>query len=136
MKSGIALIALVLLGCASNQPVRHQRPEVAVTHVVFFWLKTPGDQAAAEKLIAASDELGKLPGVVSVAAGRPLPSTRPVVDSSYDVGYMIRFTDEQALHAYESNPKHLKLVNELIVPLTAKRQVYDFRDGAQPAVKK
>src|SRR5688572_29170722 len=54
-----------------------------VTHVVLMWLKTPGDPTAIAKVIQTSREFRQIPGVMSVRVGRPMPSTRPVVDSSF-----------------------------------------------------
>ncbi|HBE23040.1 MAG TPA: stress protein, partial [Verrucomicrobiales bacterium] len=53
-------------------------------------------------------------------------SDRPVVDDSFDVALLVRFTDVAALHAYEADPRHVKEVKEVLLPLTKKIQVYDF----------
>src|SRR5687767_14356790 len=101
----IASLLLCIVGCASKP---------TVTHVVFCWLKTPGDETARQTLIDWSYKLKEIPGVVSITAGRPIPSTRPVVDSSYDVACVMQFRDEQALQAYEVHPKHKKAVSEVL----------------------
>ena len=56
-----------------------------------------------------------------------MPSTRPVVDSSFDVGLVITFTDEAALQAYETHPMHAAAVKGTLRPLAAKIQVYDIK---------
>ncbi len=104
-----------------------------ITHVVLLWLKTPGDAAAIEKIIKTSREFAAIPGVVSVRVGRPLPSTRPVVDSSFDVGLAMQFNDPAALAAYEVHPQHVKAVREVLRPLAAKIQVYDIREADMKA---
>src|SRR5829696_3252821 len=103
-----ACLALVLCvtACRSNQssPTSSAKPQAAkatVTHVVFVWLKTPGDEAARKRITDVSQTFKTIPGVVSVTSGRALPSTRPVVDSSYDVAIVMTFTDEAALRAYD-----------------------------------
>jgi hypothetical protein len=93
---------------------------------VLCWLKTPGDEAGRQKIIETSKRFESIPGVVSVTSGRVLPSTRPVVDSSYDVGILITFTDEAALRAYDGHPTHRKAVDEVLKPLVGKFVVYDF----------
>lgn len=100
-----------------------------VAHVVLLWLKTPGDAAAIDKIIQTSREFRQIPGVISIKAGRPIPSTRPVVDSSYDVGLVMMFADEAALQAYETHPQHVKAVHEVLRPLAAKFQVYDIKEA-------
>jgi hypothetical protein len=109
-----------------------------ITHVVLLWLKTPGDQAAIGKIVRTSREFTAIPGVVNVRVGRPVASTRPVVDASFDVGLAMTFNDEAALHAYETHPQHVKAVTEVLRPLAGKTVVYDIREadaGGAPASK-
>ena len=118
---------IVFAGCQTHQASKTSaKPQAAVTHVVLCWLKTPGDEAGREKIIETSKTFASIPGVVSVTSGRVLPSTRPVVDSSYDVGILITFTDEAALRAYDGHPTHRKAVDEVLKPLVGKFVVYDF----------
>ena len=104
-------------------------PAGGVTHVVLVWLKNPGDANARNALIDASYQLRSVPGVVDVRAGLPLPSTRPVVDSSYDVGLVMTFTDEKALQDYATHPTHLKLVEDVLKPNADHYRVFDFKNG-------
>src|SRR5688572_22888091 len=78
---------LVACGCQSTSGG-------SVEHVVLFWLKTPGDEAGRQRIIEESHKLREIPGVVKLAVGHAMPSTRPVVDSSFDVGLVITFKDE------------------------------------------
>ena len=105
-----------------------------VTHVAFCWLKTPGDAKQRQQLIDASHAFYTIPGVELIAAGTPLPSTRPVVDSSFDVAVVIMFHDESGLRAYDQHPDHRKAVEELLRPLTQKILIYDFKN-VPPATK-
>ena len=99
-----------------------------VTHVVLCWLKTPGDAAQRKQLIEASYRFQEIPGVSLIAAGTAIPSTRPVVDASFDVAVVILFEDEAALRAYDAHPIHRQAVQELLRPLTQRIQIYDFRN--------
>jgi hypothetical protein len=103
-------------------------PRYGVTHVVLCWLKTPGDEVQRKRLIEVSHSFSAIPGVSLIAAGTSLPSTRPVVDSTYDVGIVIMFEDEAALRAYDAHSLHRKAVEETLRPLTQKIQIYDFRN--------
>ena len=108
-----------------------------ITHVVLLWLKQPGDAAAIDRIIKTSREFTKIPGVMSVRVGWALPSTRPVVDSTFDVGLAMTFTDAAALQAYEAHPQHVKAVQEVLRPLAARIQVYDITEaGANHAAAK
>ena len=121
------LVPTVLLLClCSCWPVAVVKP-TPVTHVVVCWCKEPGNEAARQRLINASHSFRAIPGVVSVTAGRPIPSTRPVVDSSFDVAVVMQFRDQRALRDYEQHPIHKKAVSDVLRPLTAKILIYDIR---------
>jgi hypothetical protein len=111
---------------AQTQPAT-ARPAGGVTHVVLVWLKKPGDPDARAALLEAPHQLRTIPGVIDVQTGTALPSTRPVVDSSYDVGMVITFADVHALQSYATHPVHLKLVEEVLKPSADHYKVYDFR---------
>ena len=97
-----------------------------VNHVVLMWLKDPADHAARQKIIDASETFRQIPGVLDVRHGRPVPSTRPIVDSSFDIGLVITFKDRASLDAYGPNPIHQKAAQELIQPNTKQIKVYDI----------
>ena len=120
----IILSAAFLVSCSGIQPAAKPGN---VSHVVLFWLKHKGDAQERAKIIATAKSFpSQIPGILAMSVGEPLPSERPIVDSSYDVGLFIRFTDKAALAAYEKNPVHQKAVSEVLEPLTAKILVYDW----------
>ena len=81
---------------------------------------------AAQQLIDDSKSFTRIPGIVNVSAGRVLPSTRPAVDSSFDVAIVMKFRDEKALLNYGQNPIHLAAVERTLKPLVAKYVIYDY----------
>src|SRR6267142_5656488 len=85
-----------------------------VEHVVLVWMKDPSDSAARQKIIAATKTFKQIPGVIDARAGRAVPSTRPVVDSTFDIGIVVTFKDRAALEAYGPHPIHQKAAQELI----------------------
>ena len=98
-----------------------------VEHIVLAWLKKPGNAADRAKLIAAAKSLkAQIKEVKSLDAGLAVPSTRPVVDSSFDVGLVMSFDSRADLDSYEKNAVHQKAVAEVLKPLTRKLQVYDI----------
>lgn len=122
----MTLVAVLMMGCTANHPGHGSPP---VTHVVICWLKQPGDLPARVELIQKSRAFeGKIPGLLRVYAGEALPSTRPVVDSSYDVAVVMIFKDEASLRGYEAHPLHQEAVRETLKPLLAKFAAYDFLD--------
>jgi hypothetical protein len=107
------------------------KPRFGVTHIVLCWLKTPGDAAQRRQLIEAAHKFHTIPGVSLIAAGQPIASTRPVIDSSYDVGFVMMFEDEAGMQAYLDHPQHREAVAKLLRPLTSRTVVYDFRNERQ-----
>jgi len=120
------LLCICLSACTSTAPPGYPiPPQGTVTHVVLVWLKNPGNEQDRQKLIDTSHTFEQIPGVLLVTAGKALPSTRPIVDSSFDVAVMILFSDEQSLKEYEDNPIHRQAVQDVLKPLSRKIQIYD-----------
>ena len=121
----VLMVAIVLgLGCHARQ---HAPPtRTGLTHVVVFWLKNPGDASARQRVIAASENFRSIPGVISVDAGQVVPTERPNVDKTYDVGVVIRFRDRESLEQYQVHPKHRAMLEQL-GPLIDHTVAYDFR---------
>src|SRR5207248_8021170 len=89
-----------------------------IQHVVVCWLKHHGDAGERQRLIDASNDFqGKIPGLVRVSAGSVLPSTRPAVDSSFDVAIVMTFKDETSLKNYGKHPVHQQAVKDVLRPL-------------------
>ena len=124
MKKFISLLfAALLSSCATIAPPAKSG---TVDHVVMFWQKNPGNQADRQKIMAAMDRLRVIEGITALDYGSAVASERPVVDDSFDIALLVRFTNADALHAYEKDPRHTKEVKEVLLPLTKKIQVYDF----------
>lgn len=124
MKKIFALLVVALLSsCSSFAP---PAPKGSVDHMVFFWQKRPGNAEDRKKLTAAIERLRVIEGMTALDYGVAVPSDRPVVDDSFDIAMRMRFTDVQALHRYETDPRHVKEVKEVLLPLTKKVLVYDY----------
>lgn len=97
-----------------------------LSHVVIFYTKAdlPG---ATENLLAGAERfLRPIPGLISFHVGRPVPSDRPVVESSYQVALNIQFADKAAEQAYQIHPEHLRFVEEAFKPNCERVVIYDF----------
>jgi Stress responsive A/B Barrel Domain len=124
MKPLLALAtSLSLVSCATIAPPANPG---TVDHVVLMWQKRPGNTADRQALLAACSELRVIPGIEFLDTGTALASDRPVVDDSFDLGLTMRFNSAKSLHAYETDPRHVKKVNEVLKPLTKKIVVYDI----------
>jgi len=98
-----------------------------LTHVVLFWLKPDAPADTATRLIGrAQAELTGIPGVRHLNAGAPIPTTRAIVDTSYQVGLSMQFANAEELDAYQIHPVHQRYVKECVQPNTSKVLVYDF----------
>lgn len=122
MKYLAALLAAVFhTSCATIAPPA--KPG-SVDHVVLVWLKRPGNTADKQALVEIGRELRAIPGIRFLDSGTALPSERPTVDDSFDIGYVMRFDSPAALEAYAVHPIHVKAKDEL-VRLSRRILVYD-----------
>jgi hypothetical protein len=131
----LTFASLFVVGCRADLHTPAHRAHAVhqttgVTHVVLCWLNNPNDEAARQKIIDASHEFASIPGVVRIACGRPLASTRLSVDSTFDVGIVMTFESESALRAYEQHPIHQRAVAEVLRPLAKRIVIYDFTNAA------
>jgi len=123
-------LALMTLSLASCSKILYapMYQTGSVSHVVVCTLKNHGSEADRMKLIEAARELRKIAGVYDVEVGTVLPSDRPVVVSDYDVAMVVIFRDQASMRNYLTDPIHVRLVKEVLEPLTdmSKTRVYDF----------
>lgn len=120
------LCGTLLTSCASLGGGSANAKPGQVEHVVLVWLKEAGSEAKRGELIdTAKGFQSQIPGIVSVSAGTAVPSSRPVVDDSFDIGLVMRFENKAALDAYEKHPVHVKAVKEVLAPAAKKLLVYD-----------
>ncbi|MHB9106164.1 MAG: Dabb family protein [Armatimonadota bacterium] len=95
-----------------------------LVHSVYFWLKS---ELTPEQLADFADGLRSLAAIETVKTiyvGKPVPSDRPVVESSYTYGLVIGFDDQQGLDAYQVHPVHVAFV-ERFKPYWMQIKVYD-----------
>lgn len=121
------ICASLFTSCASLCcPTTAKASSGQVEHVVLVWLKDAGNETKRLELIATAKGFQKvIPGIISISGGTPLPSDRPVVDDSFDLGLVMRFESVEALAAYEKHPVHVKAVKEALAPAAKKLLVYD-----------
>lgn len=81
-------------------------------HQVYFWLKNPQSAEDKAKLISALQKLAQVKTIQEYHIGEPPPAERDVVDASYSVSWMLMFKDKAAQDNYQTDPIHLKFVEE------------------------
>lgn len=122
------LLTTVFLTSSSCVRIQFGRkpPEAGIHHIVLVWLKLSGSPTYRKQIINESHQLKKIPGVISVNAGRSLVSDRAIVDHSFDVGIDIAFESTEELNYYLTHPDHVQFV-ERIKPLVERIVVYDIK---------
>ena len=134
MKPNPTLLAVVAVLAAGTSCRTHstgweesEGKSLGVSHVIICWLKRPGSYEDRQRVIDACRTLIDIPGVTEVTVGAAIPSQRPVVDSSYDVGMIVRFRDETAMREYDQHPIHRAAVETTIKPLVERFVIYDMQ---------
>ncbi len=122
-----AVAALLLSSCAAC-PFGHQSTAKGkVEHIVLVWLKRPGNAADRATVIATARKFqAEISQIQHLSVGPAVPSARPIVDDSFDVGLIMRFASKADMDAYEQHPVHRQAVAENLKPLAAKLLVYDI----------
>ena len=123
-----ALLAAAFLTMPSCVRIQFGRkpPEAGIHHIVLVWLNLSGSPTYRKQIITESQKLEKIPGVISVNAGRSMISERDIVDYSFDVGLDITFETREDLEHYLTHPDHVRFV-EGIKPLIERIVVYDIK---------
>jgi hypothetical protein len=96
------------------------------SHVVIFWTDPRQPRAVDELLEGAEKYLRPIPGILHFHVGRMVPSHRPVVEQSYQVGLNVVFADKAAHDAYQVDPRHVEFVEKVFKRVCTKVLVYDF----------
>ena len=93
-------------------------------HHVFFWLKNPDSKADADKLVEGLKKLSKVKTIKNFHIGKPAATNRDVIDRSYAISWLAVFDNAADQDSYQSDPIHLKFVDECSL-LWTKVIVYD-----------
>jgi len=121
------LLTTLLTGCSLAFSDDDSDKDAQVTHTVMFWLKEDTSKETVDAMIEAVEEFEELPMVDQVFVGRPMASEREVVDSSFGIGFTLVFPDEEALKQYETDPGHLAISRERLLPHVIRGVVYDYQ---------
>ncbi len=129
LRNTLATVGLTgLLGITKNTMAAEVKLQDVLVHHVFFWLKEPENTEHKKQLIEGLNQLIKVKTIKLSHIGTPASTeARDVVDHTYSVSYMAMFdcTEDQA--AYQTDPIHLKFVEEN-EHLWEKVIVYDSSD--------
>ena len=101
-------------------------PDAKVMHIVYCWLKADTRQNR-QRLMRQTQRLNSVNGVMGIRFGRPIPSSRRAVDSSYHLGIVFYLRNRQALTEYLRHPLHKAIAASTLKPLTTKVKIYDVQ---------
>lgn len=96
-------------------------------HHVYFWLKIPGSIEDRELLIEGLQKLSKVNTIKQFYISQPATTRREVIDSSYDISWLLFFESAADQESYQTDPIHLKFVEECSA-LWKRVVVYDSID--------
>jgi len=96
-------------------------------HHVYFWLNKADNKDDRDKLVEGLKKLSKVRTIRTFHIGQPAATNRDVIDRSYSVSWLVFFDDQAAQDSYQSDPIHLKFVEECSA-LWTKVIVYDSVD--------
>jgi len=122
------LVFALALGSCTTCPFGCQTTAMGkVEHIVLVWLKRPGNAADLATVIATAKMFqAEISQIQHLSVGTAVPSERPIVDDSFDVGLVMRFNSKADMDAYEKHPVHVNAVKQTLLPLAKKLLVYDI----------
>lgn len=77
-----------------------------LVHTVYFWLKPGLSPDEIHRFERDAHAMADIPGVEHLWVGKPAPTTRPVIDSSYSYALVVVFQDMDAHDLYQDHPIH------------------------------
>ena len=116
-----------LVASFKSSPIFAQKKGMFIHHV-YFWLKNSGNKEDKAKLIEGLKKLSSVKTIKQSYIGQPAATRREVIDSSYDVSWLLFFENPADQDSYQTDPIHLKFVEECS-SLWTKVVVYDSIDA-------
>ena len=97
-------------------------------HHVYFWLKNSGNKEDKAKLIEGLKKLSKVTTIKDFYIGQAAGTRRDVIDSTYDISWLLFFDSAADQDSYQTDPIHLKFIEECS-SLWTRVVVYDTIDA-------
>ncbi|MEJ0104673.1 MAG: Dabb family protein [Bacteroidota bacterium] len=93
-------------------------------HHVYFWLTNTGSKEDKNALLAGLQKLSSVKTIKFFHIGEPATTSRDVIDTSYDVSWLLFFDSKADQDSYQVDPDHLQFVADC-KHLWKKVTVYD-----------
>ena len=79
-------------------------------HHVYFWLANEGSAEDKKALLAGLKKLSAVKTIQFFHIGEPAATNRDVIDTSYDVSWLLFFENKADQDSYQVDPDHLQFV--------------------------
>ena len=93
-------------------------------HHVYFWLKNPSNEEDKKNLIEGLNILSGASVIDGFHVGVPAETSREVIDSLYNISWLLVFKNKEDQDIYQTHPMHLQFI-ENCAHLWDKVLVYD-----------
>ena len=93
-------------------------------HHVYFWLKNPSNSEDNKNLVEGLKILAEASVIDGFHIGAPAATNREVIDSSYNVSWLLIFKNKEDQDIYQTHPMHLQFIADC-AHLWEKVVVYD-----------
>lgn len=131
LTSLLLLFLLLLSSCNCNKSQckdQSHRKDGTIDHIVFLWLQDSGNSALLDSIKVHSRNLDTIPGILSLSMGDAVPSERPVVDDSFNLGLIFSFKNEEDMKNYVTHKGHKDFIEQWIKPNSKKLLIYDIKN--------
>jgi hypothetical protein len=95
-------------------------------HTVYFWLKNPAD---IDTFVEGVKGLAQISHLRDVHVGVPVPSDKPIVESSYHVSLLTLFNSKADHDAYQVDPIHESFLANYVKQFVDRVMVTDSVDA-------
>lgn len=119
-KISLALfISLLLVGCqakethSANTSVDSEKVlEKPFVHTAYFWFKDEATEQQVADFKSGAERLKEIETVKFFHAGPPAPTTREVIENTYDYAVVFHFENLEAQEFYQKDPLHLQMIED------------------------
>lgn len=119
MKRHSRIITLLLVSifslsaCEINHSVDIKKDmSDSFVHSAYFWFKAGTSQDRIEAFIKDAEKLKEIETVRGFFSGPPAPTTREVIENTYDYAVVFLFEDLEAQEFYQKAPLHLEMIEK------------------------
>lgn len=123
----LLVFLLALVSCNVEKTEDKPVKMATIDHVVFLWVDDTLSAEIMDSIKLHSSRLDTIPGIISLSQGEAIPSERPIVDDSFDLGLIFTFANKEDMDNYVSHKGHVNFVKKWVKPYSTKLTVYDIK---------